>query len=122
MDKLFNEFPNIIFKSNSVEVDIAYLIKAYNLVGSTSSMLHASLILNDNLKYLWEYDIYRFSEKFGHLHYDIYEYPRKFKIYKMKPSENYKNEFFTWKKTPEQLKLMIEEQCINNFIIINPNV
>lgn len=122
IDKLLNEFPNIIFKRNDVEIDIAYLINAYNLVGSVSTMLHSSIILNANLKLYWEYDIYRYSEKFCHLHYDIYEYPRKFLIYQMKPSENYKNEMFAWKKTPEQLQLMIEEKCNNDFSIIKPNV
>lgn len=115
INKLLSKFPNIIFKDNNLKEDLAYLVNAYNLVGATSSMLHASLIFNDNLKNYWEYNIYRYSEKYAHLHFDIYEYPNKFKIYRMNPSENYKNEFFVWKRTSEQLKLMIEEKCPNSF-------
>ena len=39
----------------------------------------------------------------------------------MKPSENYKNEMFNWRNIPEQINLMVEEKCINNFQIIKPN-
>ena len=119
---LLKEFTNIIYKKNDLNVDLAFLMKAYNLVGSVSTMLHSSIILNNNLKNYWEYDIYRKSEKFSHLHYDVYEYERKFKIYKMKPSENYKNEMFSWKKSKSKLDLMIQEKCANNFTIINPNI
>ena len=40
----------------------------------------------------------------------------------MKPSEKYKNEMFVWSKDPYKYRLMIEERCINNFTIIEPNV
>ena len=119
---LLKEFTNITYKKNDLNVDLAFLMKAYNLVGSVSTMLHSSIILNNNLKNYWEYDIYRKSEKFSHLHFDIYEYERKFKIYKMMPSENYKNEMFSWKKSASQLDLMIKEKCKNNFTIIYPNI
>lgn len=122
INRLLQEFPYIFFKQNSVEVDIAYLMLAYYLVGANSSMSLAALILNDNLREYWEYDINRFSEKFGHLHFDVYEYPRKFKIYKMKPSEKYKNEMFAWRKNPQQMKLMIDEKCFNNFFVVKPNL
>ena len=76
---------------------------------------------NDNLENYWEYDIYRMSEKFGHLHVDIYDFDKKFKIYKMKPSEVYKNEMFVWSKDESKLKLMIEDKCTYDFEIIEPN-
>ena len=38
------------------------------------------------------------------------------------PSENYKNEMFSWKKSASQLDLMIKEKCENNFTIIYPNI
>ena len=116
---LLKEFKNIIYKRNDLTVDLAFLMKAYNLVGSVSSMLYSSIVLNINLKNFWEYDIYRKSDKFIHLHYEVYEYERKFKIYKMEPSENYKNEMFSWKKSQKQLNLMIQEKCQNNFVIID---
>ena len=110
--KLLEEFPNIIFRNNSLELDFAYLSNAYNLVGSVSSFLITAIKFNDNLKNYWEYDIYRKSEKFLHLHHDIYKFPRHFTIYKMNPSKNYKNEMFSWKKEEAQLKLMVNEKCL----------
>ena len=116
--KLLEEFPNIIFRNNSLELDFAYLSNAYNLVGSVSSFLITAIKFNDNLKNYWEYDIYRKSEKFLHLHHDIYKFPRHFTIYKMNPSKNYKNEMFSWKKEEAQLKLMVHEKCLNSKFII----
>ena len=116
--KLLEEFPNIIFRNNSLELDFAYLSNAYNLVGSVSSFLITAIKFNDNLKNYWEYDIYRKSEKFLHLHHDIYKFPRHFTIYKMNPSKNYKNEMFSWKKEEAQLKLMVNEKCLNSKFII----
>ena len=121
IDKLLKEFPKIIFRNNqNLNEDMSLLANTYNLVGSTSSFLHSLIILNDNIKNYWEYNIYRKSEKYAHLHFDVFKYQINFTIYKMEPSENYKNEFFVWQKSENQLRLMIEEKCINNFIIIKP--
>ena len=122
INKLISEFPKIKFNINPIEVDIAYLSNAYNLVGSISSFLLAAVKLNDNLNNLWEYDLYRKSEKYLHLHHDIYNFPRKFIIYKMKPSEKYITNMLVWQRKESQLKLMIEEECIYNFIVIEPNI
>ena len=121
INKLIKEFPNIIHTEQSVDKDISCLCQAYNLVGSLSSFLRISLIFNNNLKNYWEYDIYKPSTKIKQFHYDFYNIPIKYTIYKMKPSENYKNEMFNWRNIPEQINLMVEEKCINNFQIIKPN-
>ena len=122
INHLLNEFRNIIYHTNTIAKDIAYLINAYNLVGSVSSFLMTTIKFNDNLKNYWDYDIYRRSEKICHLNVEYYDFPRKFKIYQMKPSLNYKNEMFMWRNDPKKLKLMIIEKCINNFTIIEPNI
>ena len=118
---MIKEFPNIIYIGQSVDKDISCLCQAYNLVGSISSFLRISLIFNNNLKKYWEYDIYKPSTKLKQYHHDFYNIPIKYTIYKMKPSENYKNEMFNWRNIPEQINLMVEEKCINNFQIIKPN-
>ena len=118
ISKLLSEFPNIIHKNNSLELDFSYLCNAYNLVGSVSSFLITAIKFNDNLENYWEYDIYRKSEKFLHLHHDIYNFPRKFTIYKMYPSIKYKNEMFSWKNEKDQLQLMIKEKCLKSKFII----
>ena len=122
INKLINEFPNIIFKKHRMSKDLAYLANAYNLVGSISSIIITIIKFNDNLKKFWEYDIYKNSGKFILLHHDFYDFPRNYIIYKMKPSENYKNEMFVWLIEKSQLQLMIDEKCIYNFSIIYPNI
>jgi hypothetical protein len=121
MKELFKKYPTIIYKRNILDVDIAYLSYAYNIVGSTSSFLCSIIKLNDNLKYLWEYDIYRLSEKIYHLHYHFFNFPNTFTIYSMKPSEIYRNGLFIWKFSEEQKKLMIEDKCPYNFTILKSN-
>ena len=118
---LIKEFPIIIFKKLSLAKDIAHLVNAYNLVGSVSSFLTTTVKLNDNLRNFYEYDIYRKSEKFCQLHHDFFGFSRKFTIYKMIPSQNYKNEMFVWGNEPYKMKLMIEENCSNDFTKIPPN-
>lgn len=122
INHLLKEFSNIIYKKNSLEKDFSYLINAYNLVGSVSSFLMTIIKFNDNLNNYWDYDIYRKSEKICHLNLEYYKFPRKFIIYQMKPSEHYKSEMFVWSNDPNKFRLMIEEKCINNFTIIEPNV
>ena len=116
--KLLQKFPEIIFRNNTLEIDFAYLSNAYNLVGSVSSFLISAIKFNKKLRNYWEYDIYRKSEKFLHLHHDIYKFERNFTIYRMIPSLKYKNEMFAWKNNKEQAQLMIQENCFNSKFII----
>lgn len=39
----------------------------------------------------------------------------------MPPSENYKKKMYVWRRTQEQLDLMINDTCPNDFVTINPN-
>ncbi len=117
---LIKEFPNIIYKKNSLGRDISYLSNAYNLVGSISSFSTTVIKFNDNLKNYWDYDLYRKSEKFCHLHHEYFDFNKKFTTYRMIPSDNYKNEMFVWSNDPLKIKLMIEEKCNNNFKKIKP--
>ena len=122
IDKLLIEYPNIKFQNNSKEVDISYLANAYNLVGSVSSFFEVAVKMNDNLKNLFEYDISKNIVKILFLHYDFYYYPRKYNIYRMKASIDYRNKMFVFKMSPEQDQYMIDEKCPMNFEIIKPNV
>ena len=86
-----------------------------------SSFLTTLLIINDNLMNFWEYDNYRLSQKYLHLHHDIYDYPIHFIIYKMNSSYRYLNGMFPWKNNKKQISLMLNEKCIKNFDIIKPS-
>ena len=122
INKLIEEYSNVSYEKKRLNMDISYLVHAYNLVASVSSFFLCTAKLNDNLKYYWDYDIYRKSEKFRHLHYDFYYFPRNYTIYRMKPSTHYKNEMFPMTCDPSQINLMLNEICIYNFTIIGPNV
>ena len=117
--KLIKLYPEIISLNNSLRDDISYLMNAYNIIGSISSFLMTNLILNFNLKYLWDYNIYQFKEKIYHLHYELYKFPNNnFTIYRMEPSLYYKSKMFRWKNNKKQRYIMLKEKCRNNFQII----
>ena len=112
--KLIEEYPNIIYNKSTIEEDIAKLINAYNLVGSVSSFCAVCLMMNENIVNYYEYDIYRKVEKYRHMHHECFRYPRKFKIYQMKPSNIYQGEMYFWGNTKYQQELMLEEKCNYN--------
>ena len=116
---LIKEFPNILYTNNKLEQDLAILSNAYNIVGSISSFFTTLIIINENLKVIWEYDHYLLTEKYLHLHHDIYNYKINYSIYRMLPSIKYKTEMFPWKNSNQQRELMINEKC-ENFQLISP--
>ena len=120
LDYLLTEYNNIIFKKHYLEYDISLLCNAYNIVISVSSFVLSSIKLNDNLKNLWEFDLIRLSDKFLFFHHHIFKYKIRYTIHTMNPSENYRNKMFKWKKTKEQIKLMLEDKCPYDFVTINP--
>ena len=96
--RLISEYKNVKYNKSPLEIDVAKLVYAYNIVGSISSFLTSLIKLNDNLKYFWEYDIYHTPTKINHLHYSVSNFTRKYIIYKMAPSEIYKQKMYFWKK------------------------
>ena len=122
IDALLKKYKYIIYKQNKIEYDVSLLCHAYNIVISVSSFVLSSIKLNDNLKNIWEYDMTRLSEKFFFLHHDIFKFNIKYKIHSMKPSNTYINKMFKWEKSPEQILLMLEDKCPNEFIITKPNI
>lgn len=122
IDSLIGKHKNIVYNINNLEYDISLLSHAYKLVLSVSSFSLSSVKLNDNLKDLWEYDIMRISEKIHFLHHHLFKFNIQYKIHTMEPSDIYLSKMFAWKKTPEQLKLMLEDNCPNDFVTTKPNI
>ena len=123
IEKLINQYPNIIYKKNTLEYDISLLLNAFNIVSSISSFLNLIIQLNYNLKFLWDYNIYKTSEKILLLHYDLYRYPHNnFTIFRMEPTSKYRTLMYFWKNNNKQKKLMIKEKCNNYFSIINKEI
>ena len=122
VDALLNKYKQIIFQTHDYKYDLSLLIHAYNIALSVSSFAVSAIKFNDNLKDLWEYDLIRLSEKFLFLHHHLYKFDIKYKIHTMKPSDIYINKIFNWRKSKSQLKLMIEDKCIYDFVITKPNI
>ena len=121
LDALMNKYNNIIFNHIDYKTDVAMLVQAFNVVASVSSFFFSAIKFNDNLKHLWEYDIYRLSEKFRWLHHHFFKFDIKYKIHTMKPSDIYADKMFRWRISKSQLKLMIEDTCPYDFILTKPN-
>jgi hypothetical protein len=120
--KLIYKYPYIKFNKKDIKNDISYLANSYNIVSAVSSFIITIIKLNYKLKFLWEYDFYKLSERYLHYHHSVYNFSFNYFIYKMKVSENYKKIMLPYNNTDIQIKLMIEEKCDNNFSIIPPRI
>ena len=105
-----------------MEIDISYLVRGFNIVGSISSFLISSIKLNDNLKFLWEYDRYPMCSKMYHSHHSIFNIKRNYTTYLMEPSEIYKDKMIVWKGSDDQIKIMLNDTCPYDFKIVPPNI
>lgn len=119
---LLEEYNYIKYNKNFIKLDISYLANSYNIVSAKSSYILSIIKLNDNLKFLWEYDLYTLSEKYAHLHDSVYSFSFKYIIYKMNPSTNYKKLMAPFTNSGKQKRVMIKEKCDINFIIIPPRI
>ena len=117
---LLEQFYHIKYIKNNIKLDISYLANSYNTISAKSSFIVSIIKLNKNLKFLWEYDFYKLSERYLHLHYSVYTFPFKYIIYLMKASEIYKKSMYPFFNTEKQRELIIKERCDNNFYIIPP--
>ena len=123
IEKLINQYSSINYCKNNIKLDISLLINAYKLVASISSFVNLIIQLNYNLEFLWDYNIYKTSEKILLYHYDLYKYPHnKFTIFRMEPSFKYRTIMYSWKNNYIQRRLMIKEKCHNYFSIINKEI
>ena len=121
VDTLINKYKKIIFETHDYVYDLSLLVHAYKIAMSVSSFAISAIKFNDNLKDIWEYDIYRLSEKFVFLHHHLYKFDIKFKIHTMKSSDIYADKMFKWENSRSQLDLMINDKCIYDFVITKPN-
>ena len=121
--KLINQYSNLLYYNDSIKNDISKLINAYNIIASISSFLNLIIQMNNNLEFLWDYNIYKTSAKIILYHYDLYKYPhRNFTIFRMEPSSRYSRKMYIWKNNKIQRKLMIKEKCENYFSLINKEI
>jgi hypothetical protein len=119
---LLGKYSFIKFKKNNIKYDIAYLANSYNIVSGKSSFLISIIKLNDNLKFVWEYDLYKLSERYYHLHPSVYSFSFNYTIYKMDTSSEYKKFMYPWLNSRKQRKIMIKEKCKKYFTIIKSRI
>lgn len=122
IDKLINQFPNIIYNENQLKIDISYLIKGYNIVKAPSTFLESIIQLNNNMQFLWEFEFNSDKEEnFNSLNELINSFSISKKnliIYRMKAANKYKKEMKYWNNTQAQRDIMIKGKCQYNFSII----
>jgi hypothetical protein len=87
IDILIKQFPQIIFKQNSLKVDIAYLIYAYNLVFAFSTFVNWTIKYNDNIQIIW-YFKYFFSWIIWSFFFEL-EVNKNATVYKMEDKNYY---------------------------------
>jgi len=128
-DSLNPVIPELIHKNSlikytkhNIKIDISYLINSYNIVAGKSSFLTSAIKFNDKLKFLWEYDFYKLSERYLHLHYSVYQFLFNYTIYKMNSSKTYRQLMYPWLNSLNQRKIMLNEICQNSFDIIRQKV
>ena len=111
VDELIKLYPYIKYIHGSLISDISLLVNAYNLVISISTFTFTLIKLNNNLMKLYYYNLLEIATK--NVNYTIY---------KMNPSDKYKKIMERkWKKSKEQLELMMNENCTKSeFEIIIP--
>ena len=104
---LLKLYSKVLYIKTSVEDAISLIINAYNFIKSSSTFSGTLIQLNINLKNLYIYSNYNLRIK--NINY---------KLHKMIPSKMYQqNVIGKWKKTQEQLDLMINEKCIKSKMI-----
>lgn len=116
------QFYHAKYAKNDIKLDISYLSNSYNIISAKSSFIISIIKLNNNVKFVWEYDFYLLSERYFHLHYSVYSFSFKYIIYKMKASENYKKFMTPFINSINQRELMIKEKCDDHFYIIPPRI
>jgi len=121
LNKLIKRHEEIIYNKVNLSYVIAYLANAYNIVGSISSFITGIIKLNDNLKNLYEYDIYHIRERIFHIHSSLFGFKKNYVTYLMKPSKNYLKHMFIWRQRRKQVYIMLRDKCPKKFEIINPN-
>lgn len=121
INKLLNEFPDIIYNSNSLKLDLSYLINAYNLVEAPSTFFFCILYLNENIKFLWKFDFIKYIKNNSlNIFINSFNKPKRdFIIYRMKSSLDYINKMKFWNNSASQINFMITSNCPYNFSLIN---
>ena len=95
VNALIKKYKNIVYNLNSIEYDMSLICRAFNIVASVSSFLFSGIKLNNNLKELWEYDIFMKIKNFIVSN-----------IQKLESLLNLELAFTNWKKQEKKMNFM----------------
>ena len=115
---LLNKYSYLTYRKNNLKLDISFLSNSYNIAAGKSSFLVTIIKFNKKIKFLWEYDYYKLSERYLHLHYSVYKFSYHYTIYKLNSSKKYRRIMYPWHNSLKQRKIMLKVKCKNNFDII----
>ena len=107
VNELIKLYPKIHYTEGTIQEAISLIIYAYNFVMPISTFPQTLIWLNDNLKNLYIYELRKYRLRRNN-----------YMLHKMKPSKKYLKVMKEkkWQGSYEQLKLMINENCINSKI------
>ena len=116
INQLLKSFPYITYKKNSLKLDIAKLVNAYNVAGGgISTFFYNILSLNVKLKNLWIF-------QFNHLPFNLVnlrkiDIKNNIKNYVMNDTKDYTNKMYPWRNSKMQRKFMLNYNCTKFFFI-----
>ena len=104
VDELLTMYKEIKYIHGLVEFDISVIVNAYNFVMPVSTFPQTLINFNYNLRNLYIYGMHNY-----------FQLKANFTIHRMLPSDKYKKILWNkWKKTKEQIHLMLNENCFNS--------
>ena len=107
-----------MYNINPLKIDISYLLNAYNLVGgATSTFLNQILLLNNNIKIIWDFIFKKHSKYDINATFNSFNNNRNIRKYIMYSSNNYYEKMKPWMNNQSQRDLMINDNCSNSFIL-----
>ena len=110
VDNLLNKYEYIIYNNNTIQVDIAYLANAYNIIGGgTSSFFSQILSLNDNLELLYKYNMH-YRSKLESKKFNV-RLINKLTIFEIFAPKKYLIKMYPWKNDNKQRELMVNFIC-----------
>ena len=118
ISKLLNSYKNSKYFHGTVKEDVSIILSAKNLVLPCSSFSVELIKLSDNLKNLFEFNLFSKMDRNLWHFYDRHLKPLKFNRFIMNPTKEYIEVMKPWRSSKEQLSQMIKEKCINKFTIV----
>jgi hypothetical protein len=105
VNELLKLYPQIIYKTQSLDDDISLILSAHNIISSFGTFISSLINLSSNIKNLYD------------VSYDTYYY-KVFKNINVYTTDLtvYHNLMMPWRNTEEQQKLMLDYKCENSFI------